>query len=156
MQTDLLKGKRGLIMGLANDKSIAWGIAKCCREAGAELAFSYQGEQLLKRVTPLAAEVGSDIVLPCDVGDMESVDGLFEALRERWGGLDFLLHSIAFAPKDDLHGRVVDCSAEGFAMWFRMTLCLHRAGEGWRITHEHVSTPFYMDGSFRTAVDLQP
>ena len=85
MQTDLLKGKRGLIMGLANDKSIAWGIAKACRDAGAELAFSYQGDALLKRVTPLAAEVGSDIVLPCDVGDMDSVDpGALEA-AERAG-----------------------------------------------------------------------
>jgi enoyl-[acyl-carrier protein] reductase I len=116
MQTDLLKGKRGLIMGLANDKSIAWGIAKCCREAGAELAFSYQGEQLLKRVTPLAAEVGSDIVLPCDVGDMASVDGLFAALRERWGGLDFLVHAIGFSDKNELRGRYVDTSRDNFLL----------------------------------------
>ena len=85
MNSDLLAGRRGLVMGVANDKSIAWGIAKAARAAGAELAFSYQGEALLKRVSPLAAEVGSDLVLPCDVGDMASVDALFDALRERWG-----------------------------------------------------------------------
>src|SRR5687768_7159421 len=100
MPNDLMKGKRGLIMGLANDKSIAWGIARACRDAGAELAFSYQGEALLKRVTPLAAEVGSDIVLPCDVGDMASVDALFESLRERWDGLDFIVHAIGFSDKN--------------------------------------------------------
>ncbi len=116
MQTDLLKGKRGLIMGLANDKSIAWGIAKCCHEAGAELAFSYPGEALLKRVTPLAAEVGSDIVLPCDVGNMESVDGLFDARRERGGRRDFVVHAIGFSDKNELRGRYVDTSRENFLM----------------------------------------
>jgi enoyl-[acyl-carrier protein] reductase I len=114
MQTELLKGKRGLIMGLANDKSIAWGIAKACREAGAELAFCYQGDALLKRVTPLAAEVGSDIVLPCDVGDMDSVDALFAALSERWGRLDFLVHAIGFSDKNELRGRYVDTSRQNF------------------------------------------
>jgi enoyl-[acyl-carrier protein] reductase I len=114
MQTDLLKGKRGLIMGLANDKSIAWGIARAARDAGAELAFSYQGEALLKRVTPLAAEVGSDLVLPCDVGDSTSVDELFDALRERWGRLDFLVHAIGFSDKNELRGRYVDTSRQNF------------------------------------------
>jgi enoyl-[acyl-carrier protein] reductase I len=114
MQTELLKGKRGLIMGLANDKSIAWGIAKACRSAGAELAFSYQGDALLKRVTPLAAEVGSDIVLPCDVASDESLDALFASLAERWGRLDFLVHAIAFSDKNELRGRYVDTSRENF------------------------------------------
>jgi enoyl-[acyl-carrier protein] reductase I len=114
MPNDLMKGKRGLIMGLANDKSIAWGIARACREAGAELAFSYQGEALLKRVTPLAAEVGSDIVLPCDVGDMPSVDALFESLRGRWDGLDFVVHAIGFSDKNELRGRYVDTSRQNF------------------------------------------
>jgi enoyl-[acyl-carrier protein] reductase I len=114
MPNDLMKGKRGLIMGLANDKSIAWGIARACRDAGAELAFSYQGEALLKRVTPLAAEVGSDIVLPCDVGDMDSVDALFESLRQRWDGLDFIVHAIGFSDKNELRGRYVDTSRQNF------------------------------------------
>jgi enoyl-[acyl-carrier protein] reductase I len=91
MPNDLMRGKRGLIMGLANDKSIAWGIARALGDAGAEMAFSYQGEALLKRVAPLAAEVGSDLVLPCDVADMESVDALFASLADRWGSLDFLV-----------------------------------------------------------------
>ncbi|TNC60529.1 enoyl-ACP reductase FabI [Rubellimicrobium roseum] len=114
MQTDLLKGKRGLIMGLANDKSIAWGIARACREAGADLAFSYQGDALLKRVRPLAAEVGSDIVLPCDVSDMASVDTLFAAIEERWGRLDFIVHAIGFSDKDQLRGRYVDTTRDNF------------------------------------------
>ncbi len=116
MATNLMQGKRGLIMGLANDKSIAWGIARALRDAGADLAFSYQGEALLKRVTPLAAEVGSDIVLPCDVGDMASVDALFAALAERWGKLDFIVHAIGFSDKNELRGRYVDTSRENFLM----------------------------------------
>ena len=114
MPSDLLKGRRGLIMGLANDKSIAWGIAKVAHEHGAELAFSYQGEALLKRVTPLAAELGSDIVLPCDVADMGSMDALFAALTERWGRLDFLVHAIGFSDKNELRGRYVDTSRQNF------------------------------------------
>ena len=102
---DLLQGKRGLVMGVANDHSIAWGIARACRDAGADLAFSYQGDALLKRVQPLAAEVGSDIVLPCDVGDMASVDALFDSLRQRWDRLDFIVHAIGFSDKNELRGR---------------------------------------------------
>ncbi|MCC5975824.1 MAG: enoyl-ACP reductase FabI [Rubellimicrobium sp.] len=116
MTTGLMAGKRGLIMGLANDKSIAWGIAQALYGAGAELAFSYQGEALLKRVGPLAAAVGSDIVLPCDVGDMASVDALFAALSARWGRLDFLVHAIGFSDKSELRGRYVDTSRENFLM----------------------------------------
>ncbi len=114
MTTGLMAGKRGLIMGLANDKSIAWGIAKALATQGAELAFSYQGDALLKRVTPLAAELGSDIVLPCDVGDEASMDSLFEALAERWGKLDFVVHAIGFSDKNELRGRYVETSRENF------------------------------------------
>src|SRR6056297_28955 len=112
----LMTGKRGLIMGLANDKSIAWGIARAVAAEGAELAFSYQGEQLLKRVGPLAAEVGSSIVLPCDVGDAESLDALFAALKEEWGSLDFVVHAIGFSDKNELRGRYVDTGPANFAM----------------------------------------
>ena len=102
MSTQLMQGKRGLIMGLANDKSIAWGIAKTCADHGAELAFSYQGDALKKRVDPLAASLGSDIVLPCDVGDEDSIDALFKALADRWGRLDFIVHAIGFSDKNEL------------------------------------------------------
>ena len=114
MSNTLMAGKRGLIMGLANDKSIAWGIAKALADAGAELAFSYQGEALLKRVGPLAAQLGSDIVLPCDVGNEASIDGLFDALKERWGELDFIVHAIGFSDKNELRGRYVDTSHANF------------------------------------------
>ena len=109
-----MHGKRGLIMGLANDKSIAWGIAKACADAGAELAFSYQGEALKKRVEPLASSVGSDLVLPCDVADMESIDALFEGLEKVWGHLDFVVHAIGFSDKNELRGRYVDTSRQNF------------------------------------------
>lgn len=114
MSNNLMAGKRGLIMGLANDKSIAWGIARACADAGAELAFSYQGEALKKRVDPLAAELGSDIVLPCDVADMASVDQLFTDLGQRWDGLDFVVHAIGFSDKNELRGRYVDTSRDNF------------------------------------------
>ena len=114
--TGLMAGKRGLIMGLANDKSIAWGIAGALADQGAELAFSYQGEALKKRVGPLAAQLGSDIVLPCDVADMASVDELFSALKDRWGGLDFIVHAIGFSDKEELRGRYVDTSRDNFLM----------------------------------------
>jgi enoyl-[acyl-carrier protein] reductase I len=111
-----MAGKRGLIMGLANDKSIAWGIARACAEAGAELAFSYQGEALLKRVGPLAERLGSDFVLPCDVGDEASIDALFAEIEARWGRLDFIVHAIGFSDKSELRGRYVDTSRTNFAM----------------------------------------
>ena len=114
--TGLMAGKRGLIMGLANDKSIAWGIARALHGAGAELAFSYQGEALKKRVDPLAAQLGSDIVLPCDVGDEGSIDALFAGLKERWGSLDFLVHAIGFSDKNELRGRYVDTSRGNFTL----------------------------------------
>ena len=110
----LMTGKRGLIMGLANSRSIAWGISKACAEQGAELAFTYQGDALKKRVEPLAAEVGSTIVLPCDVTDYASMDAVFAALKERWGQLDFLVHAIAFSDKAELDGRYVDTTERNF------------------------------------------
>jgi enoyl-[acyl-carrier protein] reductase I len=103
-------------MGLANDKSIAWGIAKACADAGAELAFSYQGDALKKRVDPLAAQLGSTIVLPCDVSDAASIDALFDELKEHWGQLDFVVHAIGFSDKNELRGRYVDTSRDNFAM----------------------------------------
>src|SRR4051812_23608372 len=102
---DLMKGKRGLGMGIANDHSIAWGIARTLATQGAELAFTYQSEALGKRVKPLAQSLGVDTVLPCDVEDLSSVEGVFTALREKWGGLDFLVHAIAFSEKNELKGR---------------------------------------------------
>ena len=111
-----MQGKRGLIMGLANDKSIAWGIAKACAEHGAELAFSYQGDALKKRVDPLAQSLGSDIVLPCDVADESSIDALFDGLKQRWDSIDFVVHAIGFSDKNELRGRYVDTSRANFAM----------------------------------------
>lgn len=116
MSNQLMAGKRGLIMGLANDKSIAWGIARAVADAGAELAFSYQGEALKKRVAPLAAQLGSDIVLPCDVSDEDSIDALFAAVKERWDRLDFIVHAIGFSDKNELRGRYVDTTRGNFAM----------------------------------------
>jgi len=110
----LMAGKRGLIMGVANAKSIAWGIAEKCSQEGAELAFTYQGEALQKRVLPLAESVGSDLVLPCDVTDHESIDAVFEALKEKWGKIDFLVHAIAFADKEELKGRYIDTTPANF------------------------------------------
>ncbi len=114
MTSDLMKRKRGLIMGVANDHSIAWGIAKKLAQAGAELAFSYQGEALGKRVTPLAASLGSKLVLPCDVEDIASVDALFETLRGEWGTMDFLVHCIGFSDRNELKGRYVDTTRANF------------------------------------------
>ena len=116
MSNRLMSGKRGLIMGLANDKSIAWGIAKALGDAGAELAFSYQGDALKKRVEPLAAQLGSDIVLPCDVADESSMDALFDDLKEQWDSLDFVVHAIGFSDKTELRGRYVDTSRANFTM----------------------------------------
>ncbi len=110
----LMRGKRGLVMGVANNRSIAWGISQACAAQGAELAFTYQGDALKKRVEPLAAELGSRIVLPCDVTDSASIDSVFEALKAEWGGLDFLVHAIAFSDKTELDGRYVDTSEKNF------------------------------------------
>lgn len=116
MSNNLMSGKRGLIMGLANDKSIAWGIAKVCADAGAEMAFSYQGEALKKRVAPLAQQCGSDFLVECDVTDMDSVDAVFTEIEKRWGKLDFVVHAIGFSDKAELRGRYVDTSRDNFKM----------------------------------------
>ncbi|MDN3712133.1 enoyl-ACP reductase FabI [Paracoccus cavernae] len=112
----LMQGKRGLIMGLANDKSIAWGIAKALADAGAELAFSYHGEALKKRVDPLAAQIGSDFVVECDVSNEASVAELFEKLGQRWESIDFVVHAIGFSDKDQLRGRYADTTRDNFMM----------------------------------------
>jgi len=110
----ILGGKRGLVMGVANDHSIAWGIAKAAAEAGAELAFTYQGESLGRRVEPLARSLGSDLVLPCDVEDRASLDAVFETIARKWERLDFLVHAIAFSDRAELRGRYADTSRENF------------------------------------------
>jgi len=110
----LMAGKRGLILGVANNRSIAWGIAKACRMQGAEIALTYQGDALKKRVVPLAEELGSDIVLPCDVTDTASMDAVFADIAAKWGRLDFLVHAIAYADKAELDGRYVDTSEKNF------------------------------------------
>ena len=112
---DLMKGKRGLIMGVANDHSIAWGIARAVAAQGAELAFTYQGEALGKRVKPLAEQLGVPLVLPCDVEDIASVDAVFETLRAEWGHLDFLVHAIGFSDRNELKGRYADTTRENFS-----------------------------------------
>ncbi|MDB5712817.1 MAG: fabI, partial [Sphingomonadales bacterium] len=112
--TGLMKGKRGLIMGLANDRSLAWGIAQKLSEAGAELAFSYQGEALEKRVRPLAASLGSDLLIDCDVSDMAALDAGFATLAARWPTIDFVVHAIGFSDKNELRGGYVDTTLENF------------------------------------------
>jgi enoyl-[acyl-carrier protein] reductase I len=112
----LMAGKKGLVMGVANHRSIAWGIAKACHDHGAELAFTYQGEALEKRVRPLAQEVGCELVVPCDVTDAPSIDATFAEIEKKWGKLDFLVHAIAFSNKDQLKGRYLDTTPDNFAL----------------------------------------
>lgn len=109
-----MQGKRGLVMGVANDRSIAWGIAQACHAEGAELAFTYQGEALEKRVRPLAESVGSNILLPCDVTDESSIDSTFKAIEEKWGALDFVVHAIAFSDKNELDGLYLNTTRANF------------------------------------------
>jgi len=114
MSSEFLKGKRGLIMGVANDRSIAWGIAEAAAAHGAELAFTYQGDALLKRVKPLAERVGSDLILPCDVTDEASVDAAFSEIEEKWGEIDFVVHAIAFSDKNELDGLYLNTTRDNF------------------------------------------
>ncbi|WP_137861828.1 MULTISPECIES: enoyl-ACP reductase FabI [unclassified Sphingomonas] len=114
--TGLMQGKRGLIMGLANDKSLAWGIAKRLSEQGAELAFSYQGDALLKRVKPLAEQLGSDTLIDCDVADMDALDAAFDTLKAKWPTIDFVVHAIGFSDKSQLRGRYYDTTLDNFLM----------------------------------------
>ena len=128
-----MEGKRGLIMGVANDHSIAWGIAKTLAAHGATLAFTYQGEALGKRVKPLAESVGSELVMPCDVEDIASVDAVFAAIEKQWGTMDFLVHAIAFSDKNELKGRYADTTRENFVRTmviscFSFTEAAKRAG----------------------------
>lgn len=117
-----MQGKRGLIMGLANDRSLAWGIARALSSEGAELAFSYQGEALEKRVRPLAAELGSDLLVDCDVSSMEALDVAFNEVRERWGTIDFVVHAIGYSDKNELRGKFVDTSMDNFLMTMNISV----------------------------------
>src|SRR5262245_36787490 len=112
----LMAGKKGLVMGVANGRSIAWGIAKACHSQGAELAFTFQGEAMEKRVRPLADSVGARIIVPCDVTDATSIDATFSEVAKQWGSLDFLVHAIAFSNKDELRGRYIDTSPDNFQL----------------------------------------
>lgn len=133
--SDFMKGKRGLIMGVANNHSIAWGIAKELASHGAELAFTYQGDAFGKRVAPLAREIGSDFLIPCDVEDITTVDAVFDAIEHKWGGLDFVVHAIGFSDKNELKGRYVDVTTrENFGKTmlisaFSFTEVAQRAGK---------------------------
>jgi enoyl-[acyl-carrier protein] reductase I len=118
----IMTGKRGLIMGLANDRSLAWGIAKALGDQGAELAFSYQGEALEKRVRPLAEQLGSDLLVDCDVSDMAALDRTFEELKKRWDSLDFVVHAIGFSDKNELRGGYVDTSLDNFLMTMNISV----------------------------------
>ena len=114
MTAGLMSGKRGLVMGVANDHSIAWGIAKMLSDHGAQIAYTYQGDALLKRVKPLAEQTGSTLLMPCDVEDIASVDAVFDKIKTEWGTLDFLVHAVAFSDKSELKGRYADSSRENF------------------------------------------
>ncbi len=118
---NLMAGRKGLIMGVANNRSIAWGIAKAATDQGAEIALTYQGEALKKRVGPLASQLGSQMVLPCDVTDTASMDAVFAELQQKWGHLDFLVHAIAFSDKTELDGRYVDTSEDNFTQTMRIS-----------------------------------
>ena len=130
----LMAGKRGLVMGVANDRSLAWGIARACHAHGAELAFTYQGEAMGRRAIPLAESTGAAIVQSCDVTDDAQLDAVFAAIEEKWGGLDFVVHSLAFSDRDELKGRYLDTSRENFGMTMNIScFSFHRhraAGRG--------------------------
>jgi enoyl-[acyl-carrier protein] reductase I len=117
-----MHGKRGLIMGLANDRSLAWGIARALAGEGAELAFSYQGEALEKRVRPLAAELGSDLLVDCDVSSMDALDATFEQIRQKWETIDFVVHAIGYSDKTELRGKFVDTSIDNFLMTMNISV----------------------------------
>ena len=117
-----MQGKRGLIMGLANDRSLAWGIARALASEGADLAFSYQGEALEKRVRPLAAELGSDMLVDCDVSSMDALDATFEQIRQKWGTIDFVVHAIGYSDKNELRGKFVDTTMDNFLMTMNISV----------------------------------
>lgn len=136
---DELSGKKALVVGIANDLSIAWGCARAFREAGADLAVTYLNEKAEPYVRPLAEAVGAELVMPLDVTRPGELEAVFAAVAERWGRLDIILHSIAFAPREDLHGRVVDCSADGFAL--AMDVSVHSF-----LRMMHLAEPLMTDG----------
>ena len=137
-----LQGKRGLVVGIANEHSIAYGCAKAFREMGADLAVTYLNAKAEPYVRPLAERLGADIIMPCDLRKPGELEAVFDAIHERWGRLDFLLHSVAFAPRDDLHARVVDCSAEGFAACHgRFLPFVHPHGEAGRAADDRGRLP---------------
>jgi NAD(P)-dependent dehydrogenase (short-subunit alcohol dehydrogenase family) len=145
-----MQGKRGLIMGVANDRSIAWGIAKAVAAHGAELAFTYQGEALERRVRPLAQSVGSDMLLSCDVTDPGSIDAVFATLQERWGKLDFLVHAIAFSDKEELKGQYLSTSRDNFLRTldiscYSLTAILQRAAAFWASVEAGTPPPVSFD-----------
>lgn len=145
---DLMKGKKGLVMGVANEKSIAWGMAKALHEQGAELAFTYQGEAFGKRVKPLAESVGGKILLDCDVTNEENLDRVFETLKKEWGELDFLIHAIAYSKKEELMGRYVDTSLDNFLMsmhisCYSFTSVMRRAKELMKPGSSAVTLSYY-------------
>ncbi|MBV7256412.1 enoyl-ACP reductase FabI [Pacificimonas sp. WHA3] len=130
--SDLMRGKRGLVMGLANDRSLAWGIAKALHANGAEMAFSYQGEALKKRVGPLAEKVGSDFLIECDVSSMDALDDAFAKLKDRWDTIDFLVHAVGFSDKNELRGKYADTTLDNFLNTmnisvYSFTACAQRA-----------------------------
>lgn len=139
MTTNVLSGKKGLVVGIANDKSIAWGCARAFHDAGAELAITYLNEKAESYVRPLAEQVKAPLILPLDVKNDAEMRGLFEIIGNTWGRLDFLLHAIAFAPKEDLQGRVTDCSSEGFLT--AMDISCHSF-----IRMAHLAEPLMKDG----------
>lgn len=148
IKTDIMKGKRGLVMGVANEKSIAWGMAKTLAENGAELAFTYQGDAFGKRVKPLAESVGSNIVIDCDVSNEGDLDNLFAALKQEWGEFDFLIHAIAFSDKDELKGRYVDTTLENFSKslhisCFSFTSIMRRAADMMKPGGSAVTLSYY-------------
>ena len=122
--TGMMKGKKGLVMGVANDRSIAWGIAKKLHEEGAEMAFTYQGDAFGKRVKPLAEGIGADKVWECDVSDEDSLDSLFAKLKDEWNEIDFVVHAAAFSNKDELNGRYIDTSLSNFINTLNIDLLL--------------------------------
>ena len=139
--TGLMAGKRGIIMGVANNRSIAWGIAKSIHAQGGEIAFTYQGEALKKRVEPLAAEIGAIVAGDCDVSDEATIDAAFAEIEKIWGKIDFLVHAIGFSDKDELTGRYVDTSPENFAKTMQISVYSftsvaqprRKADDGWRL-----------------------
>ena len=140
-----LKGKKGLVVGIANEHSIAYGCSKAFRDAGADLAITYLNEKSDQYVRPLAESLGADIYLPCDVTKAGELEAVYDAIRQKWGKLDFILHSIAFAKANDLQGRVVDCSAEGFG--YAMDISVHSF-----IRMAHLAEPLMADGGSMLAM----